>query len=128
MEMALLFYAIYVDNESMPRAHTFITFLAKMSSYPCVFLRWDVAHLGATKPELVTIDSHRSLHIADDYEPLPTSAPRPRQSVDENVRKLPQLTLELTIFAPLSTLPSGSRVAARQHKDAAKDLDSQQLP
>ena len=63
---------------------------------------------ASAKPDLVTIESQRSLHIEDDYEPSPTPAPRPRQSIDEksnmrnNNNKLPQLSIP----PPLPTLPS----------------------
>jgi hypothetical protein len=60
---------------------------------------------ASAKPDLVTIESQRSLHIEDGYEPSPTPAPRPRQSLDESsVRnKLPQLTVPPP---PLPALPS----------------------
>jgi hypothetical protein len=67
---------------------------------------------ASAKPDLVTIESQRSLHVEDDYDPSPTPAPRPRQSLDESVRKLPQLTIP----APLPTLPSESRAAAEQQQ------------
>ncbi|KAH8992555.1 hypothetical protein EDB86DRAFT_3079158 [Lactarius hatsudake] len=68
---------------------------------------------ASAKPDLVTIESQRSLHIEDDYEPSPTPAPRPRQSLDESVRKLPQLAIP----SPLPALPSESRAAAEQQSD-----------
>ena len=70
---------------------------------------------ASAKPDLVTIESQRSLHIEDDYEPSPTPTPRPRQSqsIDEssirNNNKLPQLTIAPP---PLPTLPS--ETTARQ--------------
>ncbi|KAI9452775.1 hypothetical protein BJY52DRAFT_1402243 [Lactarius psammicola] len=75
---------------------------------------------ASAKPELVTIESQRSLHIEDDYEPSPTPAPRPRQSLDESVRKLPQLTIP----APLPTLPSESRAAAEQQAQTDKSTST----
>ena len=72
---------------------------------------------ASAKPDLVTIESQRSLHIEDDYEPSPTPAPRPRQSqsIDEssmrNNNKLPQLTIPPP---PLPTLPS--ETTAQQDK------------
>ena len=71
---------------------------------------------ASAKPDLVTIESQRSLHIEDDYDPSPTPAPRPRQSLDESVRKLPQLTIP----PPLPALPSESRAAAEQQAQTDK--------
>ncbi|KAH8984430.1 hypothetical protein EDB92DRAFT_2105965 [Lactarius akahatsu] len=75
---------------------------------------------ASAKPDLVTIESQRSLHIEDDYEPSPTPAPRPRQSLDESVRKLPQLAIP----SPLPTLPSESRAAAEQQAQADKSTST----
>ncbi|KAI9443628.1 hypothetical protein H4582DRAFT_1807936 [Lactarius indigo] len=75
---------------------------------------------ASAKPELVTIESQRSLHIEDDYEPSPTPAPRPRQSLDESVRKLPQLAIP----APLPTLPSETRAAAEQQAQTDKSTST----
>lgn len=47
----------------------------------------------STKPELVTIESQKSLHIEDDYDPSPTPAPRFRQPPEGNTRKLPPLAI-----------------------------------
>ena len=77
---------------------------------------------ASAKPDLVTIESLRSLHIEDDYEPLPTPAPHPRQSqsIDEssmrNNNKLPQSTIPPH---PLPTLHlrrwRSSRTRRRRH-------------
>ncbi len=72
---------------------------------------------ASTKPELVTIESQRSLHIEDDYEPSPTPAPRPRQSLDESARRLSQLTIP-----PLPTLPSESRAAQQAQTDKSTSM------
>ena len=74
---------------------------------------------ASAKPGLVTIESQRSLHIEDDYEPSPTPTlrPRPSQSIDEssmrNNNKLPQST---TAPHPRPTLPS--ETTARQQDKA----------
>ncbi|KAI0269973.1 hypothetical protein BC834DRAFT_580864 [Gloeopeniophorella convolvens] len=60
------------------------------------------------KPDLVTIESQRSLHIEDSFEPSPTPAPRARQPHDGSVRKLPPLAIP----APLPALPSESNANA----------------
>ncbi|KAH9032820.1 hypothetical protein EDB84DRAFT_1489726 [Lactarius hengduanensis] len=75
---------------------------------------------ASAKPDLVTIESQRSLHIEDDYEPSPTPAPRPRQSLDESVRKFPQLAIP----APLPALPSESRSVAEQQAQADKSTST----
>ncbi|KAH9054005.1 hypothetical protein EDB83DRAFT_2393359 [Lactarius deliciosus] len=75
---------------------------------------------ASAKPDLVTIESQRSLHIEDDYEPSPTPAPRPRQSLDESVRKLPQLAIP----SPLPALPSESRAAAEQQAQVDKSTST----
>jgi hypothetical protein len=70
----------------------------------------------STKPELVTIESQKSLHIEDDYEPSPTPAPRPRQPPEGNTRKLPPLAIP----APPSILPHESLV---DHQTPASGAD-----
>ena len=62
---------------------------------------------ASAKPELATIESQKSLHIEDDYDPSPTPAPRSRQT--DETRKL----AALSIPAPLPTLPSESRADQR---------------
>ena len=62
---------------------------------------------ASAKPELATIESQKSLHIEDDYEPSPTPAPRSRQT--DETRKLPAFPIP----APLPTLPSESRADQR---------------
>ena len=62
---------------------------------------------ASMKPELATIESQKSLHIEDDYEPSPTPAPRSRQT--DETRQL----LALSIPTPLPTLPSESRADQR---------------
>jgi len=63
---------------------------------------------ASAKPELPTIESQKSLHIEDDYEPSPTPAPRSRQP-DTSTRMFPALSNP----APLPTLPSESRADQR---------------
>jgi hypothetical protein len=67
---------------------------------------------ASAKPELPTIESQRSLHIEDDYEPSPTPAPRSRQS-DGNGNTSTSKLPPLSIPAPLPVLPSESRADQR---------------
>ena len=69
---------------------------------------------ASSKPELPTIESQKSLHIEDDYEPSPTPASRSRQP-DGNTRKLPSLPVP----PPLPALPSEARVDLRAFPSTA---------
>ncbi|KAH9983008.1 hypothetical protein BJV74DRAFT_797625 [Russula compacta] len=66
---------------------------------------------ASTKPELATIESQKSLHIEDDYDPSPTPAPRSRQP-DGSAGRLPSLSIP----APLPTLPSESHAVDDQQR------------
>ncbi|KAI0301221.1 hypothetical protein B0F90DRAFT_1817223 [Multifurca ochricompacta] len=67
-------------------------------------LQREGVRIPSSKPELATIESQKSLHIEDDYEPSPTPAPRSRQPLNENTRQLPPLSIP----ASLPALPSES--------------------
>ena len=67
---------------------------------------------ASTKPELATIESQKSLHIEDDYDPSPTPAPRSRQPDGSATGRLPSLSIP----KPLPTLPSESHAVDDQQR------------
>ncbi|KAI9507614.1 hypothetical protein F5148DRAFT_89304 [Russula earlei] len=78
--------------------------------------------IASAKPELPTIESQRSLHIEDDYEPSPTPASRSRQP-DGSTRNLPALpvpsplpTSSFEAHADQSALPSMGDKSANRRK------------